>query len=159
MKQPKIASDDAVNHPKHYNGHPSGIECIDVGNAVKYIWRADLKNDAIEDLEKAAWYIDAEIKLRKEQATNPEVNLHYHGNTTGSVSYEIGSGQSGCAPVSGDPGRTCVEKRCPCPVCSGSGRLFNLEYASGTNCMVCGGSGKMAADEYQQFVKYWSARS
>ena len=60
---------DAVNHPKHYTQHPSGIECIQVtrwmnfnlGNAVKYIWRASLKN-GIEDLRKAAWYIDDEIK-------------------------------------------------------------------------------------------------
>ena len=64
---------DAVNHPKHYTSHPSGIECITVtehmgfnlGNAVKYIWRADLKADAIEDLEKARWYIEREIQKRK----------------------------------------------------------------------------------------------
>jgi hypothetical protein len=64
---------EAVNHPKHYVSHPSGIECIQVtehmgfslGNAVKYIWRADLKNDTIEDLEKAAWYLAREIERRK----------------------------------------------------------------------------------------------
>ena len=64
---------DSVNRPAHYNGHPSGIECIQItehmgfnlGNAVKYIWRCDLKQDAIEDLEKARWYIDREIKKRK----------------------------------------------------------------------------------------------
>lgn len=64
---------DNVNRPAHYNGHPSGIECIQItehmgfnlGNAVKYIWRCDLKQDAIEDLEKARWYIDREIKKRK----------------------------------------------------------------------------------------------
>lgn len=63
---------DAVNSPKHYTGHPSGVECIQVtehmgfclGNAVKYIWRADLKNDAVEDLRKAAWYIEREIEQR-----------------------------------------------------------------------------------------------
>ena len=63
-----------VNHPKHYNQHPAGIECIDIirhytcdiANAIKYLWRAGLKpemgkDDAekeIEDLEKALWYID-----------------------------------------------------------------------------------------------------
>ena len=36
-----------------------------LGNAIKYIWRADLKNDAIEDLEKAQWYIAREIDKRK----------------------------------------------------------------------------------------------
>lgn len=59
---------DNVNHPKHYTSHPSGIECITItrhmnfnrGNAIKYIWRADLKN-GIEDLRKAAWYIQDEI--------------------------------------------------------------------------------------------------
>lgn len=66
-------SNDPVNHPKHYTSHPSGIECIDVveymsfnlGNAVKYIWRADLKGNAIEDLQKAIWYINREIEKRK----------------------------------------------------------------------------------------------
>ena len=60
---------DNVDHPKHYNSHPSGVECIDIvehmtfnlGNAVKYIWRADHKA-GIEDLRKAAWYIEREIR-------------------------------------------------------------------------------------------------
>ena len=64
---------DNVNNPKHYNSHPSGIEAIQVtehmnfclGNAVKYIWRSDLKHDAVEDLEKAVWYINREIERRK----------------------------------------------------------------------------------------------
>ena len=63
-----------VNHPKHYNSHPNGIECIaiirhytcDIANALKYLWRAGLKpemgmEDAekeIEDLKKALWYIE-----------------------------------------------------------------------------------------------------
>ena len=62
---------DPVNHPKHYTEHPSGVECIQVtehmnfclGNAVKYIWRAGLKSDnPAEDLRKARWYIDRELK-------------------------------------------------------------------------------------------------
>lgn len=64
--------DDPVKHPSHYTRHPSGVECIQItehmgfclGNAVKYIWRADLKNDAIEDLRKAIWYIEREIEKR-----------------------------------------------------------------------------------------------
>lgn len=63
---------DSVNHPPHYTAHPSGVECIQItesmnfclGNAVKYIWRADLKHDAIEDLKKAKWYLDREIERR-----------------------------------------------------------------------------------------------
>lgn len=48
-----------INHPDHYNQHPTGIECIrivehfnfNLGNAIKYIWRAGLKSaNAIEDL-------------------------------------------------------------------------------------------------------------
>lgn len=64
---------DMVNSPEHYRSHPSTIECIQItehmgfclGNAVKYIWRADLKGDAIEDLEKARWYISREIHRRR----------------------------------------------------------------------------------------------
>lgn len=60
---------DTVNHPAHYTSHPSGIECIDVvehmGFNLKYIWRADEKGNAIEDLEKAAWYVARELQRRK----------------------------------------------------------------------------------------------
>jgi len=60
---------EAVNHPEHYNKHPSGIECIDVvrhfnfnlGNVIKYLWRAPHKGATIEDLKKAAWYLQDEI--------------------------------------------------------------------------------------------------
>jgi hypothetical protein len=60
---------DAIN-PPHYQSHPSGIDCIQItehmnfclGNAIKYIWRAGLKNNPIEDLEKARWYLDREIE-------------------------------------------------------------------------------------------------
>ena len=64
---------DMVNHPPHYTGHPSGIECIQItehmgfnlGNALKYIWRADLKGSAIEDMRKAIFYIEREITKRE----------------------------------------------------------------------------------------------
>lgn len=72
---PPAHNPDTVNHPTHYTSHPSGLECIQVtehmgfclGNAVKYIWRADLKGDAIEDLRKAEWYIRREITRRQKQ--------------------------------------------------------------------------------------------
>ena len=60
---------DPIN-PPHYRSHPSGIEAIQVtehmnfclGNAVKYIWRANLKHsDPLQDLQKAKWYIEREI--------------------------------------------------------------------------------------------------
>ena len=58
--------------PDHYKQHPSGVECITIvehlnfclGNAIKYIWRAGLKGDALDDLRKARWYIDREIVRR-----------------------------------------------------------------------------------------------
>lgn len=61
---------DMVNHPPHYSAHPSGVECIrivehftfNIGSAVKYLWRQGLKNDSIEDLRKAAWYVNREIE-------------------------------------------------------------------------------------------------
>jgi len=69
---------DAVNKPKHYTSHPSGIDCIQItehmgfnlGNAIKYIWRADLKDDALEDLRKAEWYIRREIEKRSPSIAN-----------------------------------------------------------------------------------------
>ena len=71
---------DNIEHHKHYTSHPSGIECIQItrhmgfnlGNAIKYIWRADLKNDALEDLEKAVWYLIDEIQKRKNEAKNDD---------------------------------------------------------------------------------------
>lgn len=72
---------DPVNHPPHYTSHPSGIECIEItehmgfnlGNALKYIWRADEKGNAIQDLEKARWYLDREIAKRKDEKTTEEL--------------------------------------------------------------------------------------
>jgi len=62
-----------IDHPPHYNWLP--IECIDVaqyfsyclGCAIKYIWRAGRKNNTIEDLQKAVWYLNAEIERLKKQ--------------------------------------------------------------------------------------------
>jgi hypothetical protein len=61
---------DMVNHPKHYTSHPSGVETIQItehmnfclGNAIKYIMRSELKGKQLEDLKKAVWYIEREIK-------------------------------------------------------------------------------------------------
>lgn len=62
-------STDNVYHPSHYNQHPSGIEAIQVcehmnfniGNAIKYLWRADYKGKRCEDLQKAMFYIQREL--------------------------------------------------------------------------------------------------
>jgi hypothetical protein len=73
MKQP----DDPVNHPPHYTGHKSGVECITIcehhnfciGNAIKYLWRAGNKGDAVQDLRKAIWYIEREINRLHQNGT------------------------------------------------------------------------------------------
>lgn len=66
---PEAPAEDAIN-PSHYRRHPSGIECIEitrhlnfnVGNAIKYLWRHMDKGDPVENLKKAQWYIDDEIR-------------------------------------------------------------------------------------------------
>jgi dCTP deaminase len=91
--QPNIARsklmDDAVNHPRHYNAggietiemidevcaHYSGDEAFSVGGAIKYIARAPHKNDKLEDLHKAAWYINHAIAIvenKKRERQNQE---------------------------------------------------------------------------------------
>lgn len=73
MREPKlmfeIEEKEMINHPKHYN---QGIETIDyieswsmnfnTGNVIKYVTRAGYKNDQLEDLKKAMWYLDREIQ-------------------------------------------------------------------------------------------------
>ena len=73
IKSQESSAPDPVNHPTQYAQHPSGVECITIaehmsfnlGNALKYIWRADFKGNARQDLEKAAFYIRREIKRRE----------------------------------------------------------------------------------------------
>lgn len=67
-----VASADMVNHPPHYTGHPSGVECIEVaehlpfclGNAFKYLFRRNDKGTLRQNLEKALWYIRRERAYR-----------------------------------------------------------------------------------------------
>lgn len=67
---PRIQNADPVEHPAHYLAHPSGVECITIvqhmgfnlGNVIKYVWRADLKGNQVEDLKKARRYLDYEIE-------------------------------------------------------------------------------------------------
>ena len=67
---------DPVTDPAHYTAYLSGVECIQItehmgfclGNAVKYIWRADMKANGLEDLRKARWYLDREIERRETSA-------------------------------------------------------------------------------------------
>jgi Protein of unknwon function (DUF3310) len=75
---------DLVNSPPHYKSK-NGLEVIDVieawdlgfrlGNAVKYILRADKKNAQIQDLKKCMWYIQREIDslVKETHVTGSEV--------------------------------------------------------------------------------------
>lgn len=70
---------DPINHPLHYTKGKAKcscgrtIECIDIvrhlgfnlGNAIKYIWRCDLKGNSTEDLKKAVFYLNDEIQKRR----------------------------------------------------------------------------------------------
>ena len=100
-----FAPPSAVNHPPHYNTHPSGVECIrivehfnfNLGNAIKYIWRAGEKDTGEratalkEDLEKARWYIDRELKRLDEADTKAfarrwmEKHLEFFGRSPNPV--------------------------------------------------------------------------
>ena len=70
-------NDDPVNHPSHYTY--GTIECLDyiedkgfdfcLGNAIKYITRAGHKEDAVEDLKKAIFYINRKISQLERSAT------------------------------------------------------------------------------------------
>lgn len=76
---------DLVNHPPHYSDGPKHskcgetIECIDVarthgfsrGNAIKYLWRAGKKDDVVQDLRKAIWYIQDEIATLEAKEATP----------------------------------------------------------------------------------------
>ncbi len=72
---------DAVNHPSHYGGESNPYEALKVlrawlgdeqylgflrGNVLKYLARAGKKGDAVEDLEKAVFYLKEEIEVREE---------------------------------------------------------------------------------------------
>lgn len=84
MNEPTI---DNVNHPTHYK--PSfrmrPLECIDItrclsfdlGNAFKYVWRAGRKGDmekAMEDLDKAVWYLEDWMMYNTDLTIKEELN-------------------------------------------------------------------------------------
>jgi len=75
--------EDVVNHPKHYTSHPSGIECIEfskhlsgcLAQAFQYVWRCGQKDDPVQELRKAIWFIDAELKIVQRQRMS---NAYYY---------------------------------------------------------------------------------
>ena len=60
---------DAIHHPKHYTSDDCGVEAIEVtsllpaciSNAVKYVWRCGKKDEDLQELKKALWYINYSI--------------------------------------------------------------------------------------------------
>ena len=71
---------ETINHPDHYKGNR--FEAIDIiedyelnfnlGSTLKYVLRAGKKNDAIEDLQKAEWFIKRELdRLVTQQLNEP----------------------------------------------------------------------------------------
>ena len=79
FETPKVKkNNEMVDHPRHYGGKNNVYEAIKVieawdlgfnlGNSIKYISRAEKKNNKLEDLEKASWYINREInKIKNER--------------------------------------------------------------------------------------------
>lgn len=78
-EKPKVKK-ELVNHPNHYGGKDNPYEAIKVieawrlsfclGNTVKYISRAGKKDDVVQELEKALWYLQREIKNLKDGQEN-----------------------------------------------------------------------------------------
>ena len=64
----EIEEKEMVNHPSHYNQGIETIEYIEswsmnfnTGNVIKYVTRAGYKDNQLEDLKKAMWYLQREI--------------------------------------------------------------------------------------------------
>ena len=62
-------AEDAIHHPKHYTSDDCGVEAIEItsllpaciSNAVKYVWRCGKKDEDLQELKKALWYINYSI--------------------------------------------------------------------------------------------------
>ncbi len=77
---------EAVDHPQHYGGADNTYEAIKVieawqlgfclGNTVKYISRAGKKDDIVQDLKKARWYLDREIQRLEAKKMMEEINAN-----------------------------------------------------------------------------------
>lgn len=76
----QVTESNEIAHPAHYGGDVpyEAIKVIEawglgfcLGNTVKYISRCGKKGDDIEDLEKAAWYLQREIQRRLKERVTP----------------------------------------------------------------------------------------
>ena len=69
---------DQVNHPTHYGGEDNPFEVIKIieyydlgfhlGNVLKYILRAGKKDETIQELKKAQWYLERKIKTLEHES-------------------------------------------------------------------------------------------
>lgn len=121
-----------VDHPSHYNsaecrclGCSRPIECIDViegfslnvGNAIKYLWRAGKKTeDPTEDFEKAIWYIRREISRRSVPAAE-RAALAAATKTDDGVAHVVAAAivENGCVLLSLRPRNVDFGARWECP--------------------------------------------
>ena len=85
---------EAIEHPKHYTYHPSGVEAIEIceligfncGCAFKYLFRRNSKHeDPTTDLRKALWYVRRELSFMNAGAISVSALLEplvgdYSGN-------------------------------------------------------------------------------
>ena len=77
---------DPINKPNHYNWHPTGVQCVEISEhfdaniskAIDYLWRYKHKGNPIEDLQKAAWFIQREIDTRL-LAAKPPMGMWVNG--------------------------------------------------------------------------------
>lgn len=76
---------DPVNHPSHYNS--GKIECIEAieamqpigapgadfcrGNTVKYLWRLGLKDESLQEVRKAQWYLNRLVSILEKESQEP----------------------------------------------------------------------------------------
>ena len=139
---------DPVNHLKHYTSHPSGVECITItrhmgfnlGNALKYIWRADLKGNSIEDLRKAIWYIEDEIKKRG--GVQQLINITTPGDTlSGKELKQLADTlQQTIEGFSPPPGVREPDNRPPAPPapCMHNHDSLEIEHGDEVACIKCG---------------------
>ena len=91
-----------IDHPSHYRSD-TGFEAIDVieawglgfnlGNVVKYVSRAGLKDDALEDLKKARWYLDREIaSMKAESEPMPMEGMRFKTDGPGPLEVSVRGG-------------------------------------------------------------------
>lgn len=69
MDDTVINTIDVIHHPKHYTSDDCGVEAIEItsllpaciSNAIKYVWRCGKKDEDLQELKKALWYINYSI--------------------------------------------------------------------------------------------------